>query len=322
MSPHSCDPAFADILSKMRARMRDEEPVPIDDAKSRRALIARRFSNIIPPVYEVDNVNVTKHILRLPDGHDMPIYRFQPQGCSNSHSPTAGVLYLHGGGMTMGSALDSKTLLEWYASAAEAQIFSVEYRLAPENPYPTPAEDCYQGLKWLYSEAGTFNLDRARIAVMGESAGGGLAAGVCLHARDRAELSPRLAKQILIQPMLDDRTTHPVTVHADFSTWTHDNNLAGWTAFLGSRVGTDNVSCYAAPARATDLRNLPSTYLDVGQLDIFREEASHFASRLRAAGVQVEFHLYPGVPHGFHHFADAEIVYQARNNHLQALCQI
>lgn len=137
----------------------------------------------------------------------------------------------------------------------------------------------------------------ARLAVMGESAGGGLAAGVCLMARDRR--GPAVAQQLLIYPMLDDRPATPDPALLPFLTWTYDDNLTGWGALLGDKAGGDGVSPYAAPARATDLAGLPDTYIDVGDLDIFREDDIGYARRLSAAGVPTEFHLHPGCPHIF-----------------------
>jgi acetyl esterase/lipase len=140
-------------------------------------------------------------------------------------------------------------------------------------------------------------VDPARIAVMGDSAGGGLAAGVCLLARDRG--GPPVAQQLLIYPMLDDRAQMPDPQLLPFLTWTYDDNVTGWAALLGDSAGTDAVSPYAAPARATDVSGLPDTYIDVGDLDIFRDEDITYAQRLADAGVPTELHLHPGCPHAF-----------------------
>ncbi|CEL09181.1 hypothetical protein ASPCAL12321 [Aspergillus calidoustus] len=306
--------------------MQKEPTLPINAAVARRAMFAERFSLVKPLNYDSSTVTVCQYSLQLPDGHDLQIFGVHPPSISSFDSslpgPTAAVLYLHGGGMTMGSALDSQPLLAWYACSAGLPLFSVEYRLAPEHPYPTPVEDCYAALKWLYHKAQELNIDIARIAVMGDSAGGGLAAALALLARDRAELPHPLAKQILIQPMLDDRVGSAGSSVPQFVTWTWDDNLAGWTALLGSPSvgGWEDVSCYAAPARATDLGNLPSAYLEVGTLDIFCEHVVEYVSRLRTAGVEVEFELYPGVPHAFHSILpEAQRACQARQNHLRAL---
>jgi acetyl esterase/lipase len=178
----------------------------------------------------------------------------------------------------------------------------VDYRIAPEHPHPTPVEDCYAALRWLAEGAATLGVDPARIGVMGDSAGGGLAAGVCLLARDRG--GPPVAAQLLIYPMLDDRTHTPDPALLPFLTWSYDDNITGWAALLGDKAridgaGTGAVSPYAAPARATDLTGLPDTYIDVGDLDIFRDEDITYARRLSDAGVPTELHLHPGCPHAF-----------------------
>lgn len=153
---------------------------------------------------------------------------------------------------------------------------------------------------------------------MGDSAGGGLAAGVCLMARDRG--GPAVAQQLLIYPMLDDRPSPPDPAVLRFLTWTYDDNLTGWGALLGARAGSDDVSPYAAPARATDLAGLPDTYIDVGDLDIFRDEDISYARRLSDAGVATELHLHPACPHAFEALAnDAEVAQRAINDRIRRL---
>jgi acetyl esterase/lipase len=152
-------------------------------------------------------------------------------------------------------------------------------------------------LRWLTENASALGVDPTRIAVMGDSAGGGLAAGVSLLARERG--GPHIAQQLLIYPMLDDRSHTPDPQLLPFLTWTYDDNVTGWAALLGDSAGTDVVSPYAAPARATDVSGLPDTYIDVGDLDIFRDEDIAYARRLSDAGVPTELHLHPGCPHAF-----------------------
>ena len=210
------------------------------------------------------------------------------------------MLYLHGGGMIfsleeMGEMYD--LAVRRYVSASAVPMLVVDYRVAPEHPHPTPVEDCYAALEWLAGQADTLGFDPSRLAVMGDSAGGGLAAGVSLLARDRG--GPAVAQQLLIYPMLDDRPSAPDPAMTSFLTWTYDDNLTGWGALLGQKAGGDDVSAYAAPARATDLAGLPPTYVDVGDLDIFRDEDIDYVRRLSDAGVPTEFHLHPGCPHAF-----------------------
>jgi acetyl esterase/lipase len=188
-------------------------------------------------------------------------------------------------------------------SASGVPMLQVEYRLAPEHPHPTPVEDCYAALGWLTAHAAELGVDPARIAVMGDSAGGGLAAGVALLARDRG--GPALARQVLVYPMLDDRTRTPDPEIVPYATWTYDDNVTGWDALLGEAAGTDDVSPYAAPARALELAGLAPAYIEVGELDAFRDEDVAYARRLAGAGVSTELHVHPGCPHGFESFAPA-----------------
>lgn len=189
-----------------------------------------------------------------------------------------------------------------------------EYRLAPEYRHPTPVEDCYAALVWLSSHAEELGIDPTRIGVAGLSAGGGLAAGVALLARDRG-LHPPIAKQILLCPMLDDRNTVTDQALMPVVTWSWDDNWTGWNALLGDDLGGSSVSQYAAPSRAEDLRDLPATFIDVGSLDIFLEENKAYAEKLKGAGVEVEYHLYNGVPHGFEFRAEgSEVLKQTLSN--------
>jgi acetyl esterase/lipase len=219
---------------------------------------------------------------------------------TSGRQPGSAALYLHGGGMIFGlehlGVVYDRAVRD-YVAASGVPMLVVDYRLAPEHPDPTPVEDCYAALRWLADNAATLGVDPARIAVMGDSAGGGLAAGVSLLARDRG--GPAIAQQLLIYPMLDDRTHTPDRQLLPFLTWTYDDNITGWAALLGEQAGTDAVSPYAAPARATDLTALPDTYIDIGDLDIFRDEDIAYARRLADAGVATELHLHPGCPHAF-----------------------
>jgi acetyl esterase/lipase len=202
-------------------------------------------------------------------------------------------------------SLDANTCVA-HTAASGVPLLSVDFRFAPEHPYPTSVEDCYAALQWAHKNATELGVDPARIAVMGDSAGGGMAAGVALMARDRG--GPALAAQILVYPMLDDRTTTPDPEIEPYAMWTTDDNITGWGCLLGDTAGGDDTPPYAAPARAQDLAGLPRTYIDVGQLDIFRAEDIAYAERLAVAGVDVEFHLHPGVPHAFEVFAPESAV--------------
>jgi acetyl esterase/lipase len=204
--------------------------------------------------------------------------------------------WIHGGGYIFGSIDTSDFRCVQIAEQLDCVVVSVEYRLAPEHPYPAPLEDCYAGLRWTATHADELGIDQSRIAVVGQSAGGGLAAGLALLVRDRGELP--LAHQLLIYPMIDDRN---VTASSQLVTkvWTREANLLGWRCYLGREPGSDDVPAYAAAARADDLRGLAPAFIGVGTLDVFRDENIDYARRLLEAGVPTELHVYPGAPHGF-----------------------
>ena len=217
------------------------------------------------------------------------------------------ILHIHGGGYIAGSAESNAPAHRVLAETLDVVVVSVDYRLAPETRFPGAVEDCYAALGWLVANASEFGVDAARIGIMGESAGGGLAAGLALLVRDRGEYA--LAFQHLIYPMIDDRTCtrsdpHP---YAGEFIWTHQSNIFGWTALLGAAPGGDDVSPYAAAARATDLTRLPPTYIATGALDLFLEENLDYARRLTRAGVPVELHVYPGAFHAFQFATDSAL---------------
>ncbi len=208
------------------------------------------------------------------------------------------IYHTHGGGMVVGNRYSNLDMFLPHVLESGAVVASVEYRLAPENPDPAPVEDCYAGLVWLARNSAAVDADPARIILAGASAGGGLAAGTALLARDRG--FPHVTHQVLICPMLDDRLQTPSSQMLDQEgIWDRNNNAFGWSALLGYRRGTDDVSPYAAPARASDLGGLPRTYLDVGSVESFRDEVIDYATRLSQAGVVVDLHLWGGGFHGF-----------------------
>ena len=241
------------------------------------------------------------------DGATIGVRWYRPADAERATVGPA-VVYLHGGGMLMASVALYDRLVAGYVAETDVSMLSVDYRLAPEHPHPSPVEDGFAGLRWLIDHADELGVDPGRIAVMGDSGGGGLAAGVALMARDR---DVPLARQVLIYPMLDDRTTTPDPNLAPFAGWSYDDNYTGWHALLGDRVGTDDVPGYAAPARAADLSGLPPTYVETGELDIFRDESIEYAQRIAATGTSIELHVHPGCPHGFDRLGDIPVVRRA-----------
>lgn len=225
------------------------------------------------------------------------------------------ILNVHGGGYVVGSALRDDPAMRLLAVDAEAVILSVDYRLAPETPYPGPLEDCYAALCWLHDNAMALGIDRNRIAVRGVSAGGGLAAGLALLARDRG--GPAIAWQLLLYPMLDDSTgAHPV---AGRFVWPASANRYGWDAYLGALAGGQEIPYTAVPARADDLSGLPPTFIATGAIDLFADEDVQFAQRLMQWGVPTELHVYPGAYHGFNLVESARIARQYAEDARRAL---
>lgn len=212
--------------------------------------------------------------------------------------PAPGFLFFHGGGMVMANRFSNLASMLPAMLTHDGVLVTVEYRLAPEHPDPIPVEDCYAALLWTAEHAAEIGIDPERLIVTGPSAGAGLAAGVALLARDRG--GPALLGQLLICPMLDDRFgTVSSQQFVGVGVWDRTSNTYGWTALLGDRRGTDDVSIYAAPARATDLSNLPPAFIEVGSAEVFRDEDVAFATRIWADGGIAELHVWPGGTHGF-----------------------
>jgi acetyl esterase/lipase len=263
----------------------------------RRALMANGVPGMDMPDWTAGGmVEVEELSVPGPEGApDLALTVLRP---ARGTGPWPGVYHIHGGGMVNGNRYVALGMLLPYVVETKAVVASVEYRLAPEHQDPAPVEDCYAGLRWFAENAASLGADSARIMIVGASAGGGLAAGTALLARDRGH--PHLSHQVLICPMLDDRMTTPSSQMLDGEgVWDRNDNLFGWTALLGERRGTADVSYYAAPARSEDLSRLPRTYIDVGSAETFRDEAIDYAQRLSQAGVSVDFHLWGGGYHGF-----------------------
>jgi acetyl esterase/lipase len=251
-----------------------------------------------------DLPNVIKEDRRVPGPAGAPevlIRLYRPRG---AQGPLPGLFWIHGGGYVIGSIEQDDLRLQQIVDIVGCLALSVEYRLAPEHPYPAPLEDCYAALKWMAEHAEELGLDRQRIAIGGASAGGGLAAALVLLARDRGEVP--VCFQLLIYPMLDDRdATRSCSVFSEAPIWSRDDNRRGWRAYLGEAAGGPDVSPYAAAARATDeqLRGLPPAFIAVGSAELFLEEDVEYALRLAHAGVPVELHVYPRAFHGWDGFA-------------------
>ncbi|HEY3723311.1 MAG TPA: alpha/beta hydrolase [Acidimicrobiia bacterium] len=230
-----------------------------------------------------------------------------------------GILSIHGGGFVLGSYdTDDEQFERWCPDLGVIGV-SVDYRLAPETPYPGAIDDCYAALRWLHENATALGVDAARIGVCGTSAGGGLAAALALMARDRGDLP--LAFQLLEAPMLDDRQRTPSSRLTDLLIWSKETNEFAWRSYLGDLYGTGEVPRYAAPARATDLGFLPPAFVSVGSVDGFRDECVDYALRLNQAGTPTELHVYPGAPHGYQLAPESAVARQGRRDADEWLCR-
>jgi acetyl esterase/lipase len=290
------DPETATILAELEQRFAD---VPIPERGDWKTLRDNGNANqkyLATLVPSAPDVRSTSFFTTTEDGASIELRWYTKDGAN----PGSAVVYLHGGGLIIANIELYGPWVSWYVAMTGVPFLSVEYRLAPEVTGTTPAEDAFAGLTWLIAHAAELGVDPSRVAIMGDSAGGGIAAGAAIIARDR---QVPLARQILVYPMLDDREPTPQAAIEPFLTWTHDNNYTGWHALLGDDLGGADVSPVAAPARLTDFTGLAPAYLDVGDLDIFRDEDIAYAQQLARAGVPVELHVYPGAPHGFERFA-------------------
>lgn len=248
-------------------------------------------------------------------GPDVPLLVCTPRGAQSA----ASVVFLHGGGMVAGDNRNGvDEILDW-AEELSLSVVSVDYRLAPETKHPGLVEDCYAGLIWAANNSETLGCPSERIVLAGASAGGGLAASTALLARDRG--APELFGLMLMTPMLDDRNNTPSARQMEgLGVWDLRSNATGWDALLGKAAGGNNVSGYAAAARADNLSGLPPIFLDVGSAETFRDETVTFASRLWDVGGDAELHVWAG---GFHAFtgyaAEAMISQQALAARIQWL---
>jgi triacylglycerol lipase len=250
---------------------------------------------------------------------DVRVLHYAPPG--DAAGPRPAVLDIHGGGFVIGTADMGDAANRALVLEHDCVVVSVDYRLAPETPWPGALEDCYAALSWMHAHAGELGIDPARIAVSGGSAGGGHAAALAIHARDRG--GPAICFQLLDYPMLDDRTCATDDPHpycGDF-VWTPEMNRFGWRSLLGAEPGGPDVPPAAVPARTADLSGLPPAFILVGALDLFLEEDLEYFRRLVRAGVPAELHVIPGGYHGFGLAQDAPQSRQAAMLRSQALAR-
>ncbi|MFD7481075.1 alpha/beta hydrolase [Streptomyces sp. NPDC059837] len=259
---------------------------------------ALRSGGFTPGVEELVKGRPIEHFeLTVPGPQGAPELLLSVFRRTDHVTPGPAFFFTHVGGLIFGDRFVGIAPIVNYVEQFDAVVVSVEYRLAPENPAPAQVEDAYAALKWTAEHADELGFDPAKLITVGGSAGGGLAAAVTLKARDDSN-GPALAGQILMYPMLDDRNETVSSHQIDgIGVWDRTSNFTGWNAVLGDRRGTDDVTIYESPSRATDLSNLPPTYIEVGSAEVFRDESVAYASAIWAAGGSADLHIWAG---GFH----------------------
>ncbi len=290
----------ADLLDPTIAAIADSVPIPDITAE---VLQTMRGTPLGSPPGLSDEVERTDHVVSTDPEVVVRVHRR-----TGLEGALPCVYSIHGGGYILGSyAMDDARFDSWCRRFDVVGV-SVEYRLAPETPYPGPLDDCDAGLRWVVDHASELGVDPDRIGIAGVSAGGGLAAALALRARDRG--APQLRFQLLDCPMLDDRQATVSSRLDRLLVWSRHSNEFGGGAYLGELSGGDDIPYVAAAARCEDLRGLPPTFVAVGGADGFRDEDVDYALRLSQAGVATELHVYPGAPHGVQMFPGNAIARQ------------
>lgn len=312
---HLVDPELRPLLDLMPTSTFNAETLPLIRKAREQLLEAQKATRKVR-----EDIEVSEHFVPgLPGEPWVRVVVYRPL---KAVGLLPAYLHMHGGGFVVGKPESFADFSERFAFELGCLVVSVDYRKAPETRFPGALEDCYAALGWLHREAATLGIDPRRICIGGESAGGGLAAGLALLARDRGQLP--IAYQLLIYPVLDDRTGTVAdgNPHTGEFIWTRESNRFAWSCLLGTAPGGEGVSPYAAPARADDLRGLPPAFVSVGSLDLFLEENIDYATRLLQAGVPTELHVYPGAVHGFELAAHTAIAQAAMRDRLAALRRV
>lgn len=309
MTRRAYDSELAALVPQLPTVMDFSSPAKVEELRANRLV---QF----PPAPPRDGV--LQEDRNVPGAHGappVPIRIYRP--AVRAQHPSGCVFEIHGGGFMMGSIAMMDPWCQTVAAELGALVVSVEYRLAPEHPFPAALEDCYAALGWVAEHAPELGVDPARIAIAGQSAGGGLAAGTALLARDRG--GPALCFQLLEIPELDDRLDTPsMLAFTDTPLWNRPNAVWSWKHYLGPDHRGE-VSPYAAPARAENLAGLPPAYVSTMEFDPLRDEGILYALRLMQAGVPVELHSFPGTFHGSGLLPTAEVSKRSAREALDAL---
>lgn len=271
---------------------------PLPDPLDHRAILDMRAK--APPAPDILPAPAPAVTFRtIPRAAGQPPVPVAVIGAGRGPALRPAILHIHGGGFIVGRMRDTIPASQRLSQEFDCVVVEVDYRLSPETRFPGPLEDCHAALVWLHANAQALGVDPARIAVMGESAGGGLAAMVAIAARDRRSVP--LCCQILIYPMLDDRTGSTRRVPPFIGTigWNEAGNVVGWRSLLGDAATTGTIPPGAVPARVESLAGLPPTFIGVGAIDLFVEEDMAYAQRLVASGVPTQLLVTPGAFHGF-----------------------
>lgn len=303
--PFQTDPAYAAGVAHMLGPggMFDRT-LPPGDYKSMRAMMDK-FSALMTPPPSPDVHQQDFFTPAASDGEKMLLRWFYKPSQSKENEGVKGpaILHIHGGGMVLGSVASMSQTCASLVSLTGVPMLSVDYRLAPENTSTGLVEDCYAGLQYLVSHAAELGVDTSRIAVMGESAGGGLAAGLAIWALRHK--GPVVKRQILVYPMLDDRIDAVPHLPAEKLVYSHVDNAEGWKHVLGEAYRSPAVDAAVVPNRIEDATGLPPLYVDTGEEDVFRDSCVQYATKHWLAGVSAELHVYPGLGHGFEGMAPA-----------------
>ena len=285
-----------ELKDTIKALLAQPRLLSLDDLPASRKASKEMWAKMRTSLPDIPSVVSEDRLIPGPEGSpDVKVRIYRP---ARQFEPLPCLLWIHGGGYLLGDIDQEDLTSKQFVLAAECVVVSVDYRLAPENPYPAPLEDCYTALKWLSDNAEECCVDSRRIAIGGASAGGGLAAGLAILARDRNQVN--VIFQLLIYPMINDCNTAAADdALPDTILWTREFNMMGWRSYLGCEPGGEGIECYAAAYRGTDMDGLPPAYIAVGDLDLFAQEDVEYARRLIAAGVPTELHVYPGACHAF-----------------------